>query len=88
MRGVWSVRELKRQIDSMYFERSGLSKDKKKLAELVEISAEKLTPAMVIRDPYVFEFLGRGALAPLAKQADEGGLRGHGFWSEACRGDG
>lgn len=58
MRGVWSVRELKRQIDSMYFERSGLSKNKKKLAELADVSAEKLTPAMVIRDPYVFEFLG------------------------------
>ena len=34
MRGNWSVRELKRQIGSLYYERSGLSKDKKQLAEL------------------------------------------------------
>ena len=30
--GNWSVRELKRQIASLYYERSGLSKNKKKLA--------------------------------------------------------
>jgi predicted nuclease of restriction endonuclease-like (RecB) superfamily len=29
--GNWSVRELKRQINSLYYERSGLSKNKKKL---------------------------------------------------------
>lgn len=34
IRGNWSVRELKRQISSLYYERSGLSKDKRKLAEL------------------------------------------------------
>jgi len=33
--GNWSVRALKRQIASLYYERSGLSNDKKKLAELV-----------------------------------------------------
>ncbi len=31
IRGNWSVRELKRQINSLYYERSGLSYDKKKL---------------------------------------------------------
>jgi hypothetical protein len=36
IKGCWSVRELKRQIASLYYERSGLSKDKKKLAEMVE----------------------------------------------------
>jgi len=30
IRGNWSVRELKRQINSLYYERSGLSKDKEK----------------------------------------------------------
>lgn len=34
IRGNWSVRELKRQIGSLYYERSGLSLDKKKLADL------------------------------------------------------
>jgi len=36
IRGNWSVRELKRQIASLYYERSGLSKDKKKLATMVQ----------------------------------------------------
>jgi hypothetical protein len=30
IRGNWSVREFKRQISSLYYERSGLSKDKEK----------------------------------------------------------
>jgi predicted nuclease of restriction endonuclease-like (RecB) superfamily len=55
--GNWSVRDLKRQIGSLYYERSGLSLDKKKLAELAQESAETQT-ALNIRDPYVFEFLG------------------------------
>ena len=58
VRGTWSVRELKRQIASLYYERSGLSRDKKKLAALVDAKVEHSTPALTIRDPYVFEFLG------------------------------
>ena len=58
IRGNWSVRELRRQIASLYYERSGLSKDKKKLAELVQSAAEHAEPALNIRDPYVSEFLG------------------------------
>jgi hypothetical protein len=58
IRGNWSVRELKRQINSLYYERSGLSKDKKKLAELAREGAETAEPKLAIRDPYVFEFLG------------------------------
>ena len=54
----WSVRELKRQIASLYYERSGLSKDKKKLAELVQSGTESAEPKLAVRDPYVFEFLG------------------------------
>lgn len=36
--GNWSVRELKRQIATLYFERSGLSKNKKKLSALVQVT--------------------------------------------------
>jgi predicted nuclease of restriction endonuclease-like (RecB) superfamily len=56
--GTWSVRELKRQIDSLYYERSSLSKNKKKLAKLVQKGVEKSASELPIRDPYVFEFLG------------------------------
>lgn len=58
IRGNWSVRELKRQIGSLYFERSGLSNYKEKLSELVRIDAEQAEPKLAIRDPYIFEFLG------------------------------
>ena len=58
MRGNWSVRELKRQIGSLYYERSGLSRDKEKLAELVQSGTESAEARLAIRDPYIFEFLG------------------------------
>ena len=57
MRGNWSVRELKRQIGSLYYERSGLSHNKTKLAELAQQGAER-DVTLNIRDPYIFEFLG------------------------------
>ena len=57
LRGNWSVRELKRQIASLYYERSGLSTDKDKLAAYVKGKAEQAV-ILNVRDPYVFEFLG------------------------------
>ena len=58
IRSQWSVRELKRQINSLYFERSALSKDKTALARHVQSLAEPDTPVLVVRDSYIFEFLG------------------------------
>ena len=58
IRGNWSVRELKRQVSSLYYERSGLSKNKEKLVELVKSGAEPAEPELAVRDPYIFEFLG------------------------------
>ena len=59
IRGNWSVRELRRQIASLYYQRSGLSKNKTKLAAIAHAGAETLQPAQIIRDPYIFEFLGQ-----------------------------
>ena len=58
IKGNWSVRELKRQIYSLYYERTGLSQDKKMITELANFRAETNAPKLAIRDPYVFEFLG------------------------------
>ena len=58
IRGNWSVRALKRQIATLYFERSGLSTDKNKLAALVQRGVETAEPKLAVRDPYIFEFLG------------------------------
>jgi predicted nuclease of restriction endonuclease-like (RecB) superfamily len=56
--GTWSVRELQRQIDSNYYERSGWSKRPEELARMVQGNAEIATLAMDIKSPFVFEFLG------------------------------
>jgi predicted nuclease of restriction endonuclease-like (RecB) superfamily len=58
LQGNWSVRELKRQIASLYYERSGLSRDKKKLAARVRRESEQAPLRLDVRDPYIFEFLG------------------------------
>jgi predicted nuclease of restriction endonuclease-like (RecB) superfamily len=58
IKGNWAVRELKRQIGSLYFERSGLSRNKARLYETANAVAPKSEPKDIIRDPYVFEFLG------------------------------
>lgn len=57
----WSVRELKRQIESSLFERLLLSREgpnKEQVLALALNGNEISTPADIIRDPYVFEFLG------------------------------
>ena len=41
IRGNWPVRELKRQIGSLNYERSGLPMNKEKLAELVRAGADQ-----------------------------------------------
>ncbi|MGI6394242.1 MAG: PDDEXK nuclease domain-containing protein [bacterium] len=54
----WSVRELKRQIDSALFERIALSKDKDKILELAQTGQEMTKAEDIVKDPYVLEFLG------------------------------
>ncbi|CAN7639178.1 PDDEXK nuclease domain-containing protein [Acidovorax sp. LjRoot194] len=58
LRGNWSVRELKRQISTLYYQRSGLSTEKTTLSQRAHAKAERADPQQIIRDPYVFEFLG------------------------------
>ncbi len=54
----WSVRELKRQMKSMLFHRLALSKDKAGVLEIAKKGSEIDTARDLIKDPYVFEFLG------------------------------
>lgn len=58
LRGNWSVRELKRQVATQYYQRSGLSTNKTAVSRLAHANAEQTAPQQIIRDPYVFEFLG------------------------------
>ena len=59
LRGGWSVRQLKRQISSQFYERTALSKNK--AAMLVKEGEPRpedhLLPQEAIKDPFIFEFL-------------------------------
>lgn len=60
-RSGWSVREMKRQISTSLFERLLLSDgkaNKEKVYELATKGQELETPEDIVKDPYVFEFLG------------------------------
>jgi predicted nuclease of restriction endonuclease-like (RecB) superfamily len=92
-KGNWSVRELKRQIGSLYFERSGLSIKPDKIAAIVRPKAEIAESRLVIRDPYIFEFLGLKSHETMGESDLENSLLdklqsflielGHGFCFEA-----
>lgn len=58
IKGNWSVRELKRQVESLLFERVGLSSDKKSLLQSLENKKEVFNPASIIKEPYILEFTG------------------------------
>lgn len=53
----WSVRELKRQINSMLFERLALSKDTKSVMRMAKKGQIVEKPEDAIKDPYILEFL-------------------------------
>lgn len=57
----WSVRTLRERIDSMLYERTALSKspDETIARELATLrDAQRMSPALVMRDPYILDFLG------------------------------
>lgn len=58
IRGCWTVTELDRQVSSQYYERMGLSKDKKGLQRLASKNAQQLIPSDILRNPVTLEFLG------------------------------
>ncbi|GAX61581.1 hypothetical protein SCALIN_C25_0028 [Candidatus Scalindua japonica] len=57
MRGGWSVRDLKRQIDSQFYKRILLSKNRAGLLKKTTNSDEPVSPEAMIKDPYILEFL-------------------------------
>lgn len=93
IKGNWSVNELERQIYSLYYERSGLSKDKIKLSDIVNKKAVSLTPKDIINNPVAIEFLGLNDRAIVTESDLEQAIldnlqwflleMGHGFCFEA-----
>jgi predicted nuclease of restriction endonuclease-like (RecB) superfamily len=93
IKGSWSVRELRRQINTLYFERSGMSLNKEKLREITQETAETFDPKEIIKSIYSFEFLGLKAQEVVEEKDLEVALLnhiqnfllelGHGFCFEA-----
>lgn len=91
IKGTWSVRELKRQINALLFERSGISKKPELLLPTITSIPEQQKG--LVKDVYTFEFLG----LPIKDAVEESDLEsalldhlrefilelGHGFCLEA-----
>jgi len=58
IRGNWSVRQLDRQIQSMLYERTALSRRKLSVIAKAHEKPITLKPEDEIKDPYILEFLG------------------------------
>lgn len=93
IKGGWNVRELRRQINTLYYERSGISKKPEQLSKVVQRKAERLDPEDIIKSPFTFEFLGLRAKDVVYENDLEKALlehlenylleMGHGFCFEA-----
>jgi predicted nuclease of restriction endonuclease-like (RecB) superfamily len=93
VKGSWSVVELERQINTLYYERSGLSKNKEALSALVNRKAIQLQPKDIINTPVALEFLNLSERALVTEDVLEETIldnlqaflleMGHGFCFEA-----
>lgn len=54
----WTSRTLKRQVDSLLYERLAMSQDKVKILALSQEGQDVRKPSDIIKDPMVLEFLG------------------------------
>ncbi|SMC56603.1 PDDEXK nuclease domain-containing protein [Pedobacter nyackensis] len=77
---AWSIREMKRQIDSSLFERLLLSSgkvNKEKVLELAQNGQEISKAEDLLKNPYVFEFLGMPENKPFLEKDLEAKLIRH-----------
>ena len=76
----WSKRELKRQIDSSLFQRLLLSDGKTNKQKVLELARKGQTinnPTDILKEPYVFEFLGITENKPILESDLEKNLINH-----------
>jgi predicted nuclease of restriction endonuclease-like (RecB) superfamily len=87
LKNHWSVRELKRAMGTLLYERTGLSTDKDAVLAKAQ-GTESLLPADVIKNPYVLEFLGLSEKAEYSENDLEQAIINHlqDFLLEAGRG--
>jgi predicted nuclease of restriction endonuclease-like (RecB) superfamily len=80
LNSFWSIRELKRQIDSSLYERILLSqgtKNKEKVIALAQKGQELTNAEDILKNPYVFEFLGIPENKPFTEKDLEAKLIRH-----------
>lgn len=60
LRGGWTIKQLNRQINSQFYERAALSRNKAAMLRKGErpLPEDAVTPEEEIKDPFVLEFLG------------------------------
>lgn len=58
IRSALSVRELKRQIGSLTYERTGRAHNKGKVLDIIQTEVETQSPTDILKTPYIFDFLG------------------------------
>jgi hypothetical protein len=80
LRDGWTIRQLARQIETQFYERSALSKNKAAMLQSGERrrSTDAISPEEQLKDPFVLEFLGlrRGAPRPSVLDTGSWGRRG------------
>lgn len=80
LREDWSVRELQRQVESLLYERTGLSINKKAVIERARKQARGSGPdsiAEIMRDPYILEFVGLAERSEYSEEELETELLNH-----------
>jgi hypothetical protein len=80
LRNRWLVRELKRQIDSLLYERVGLSRDKEGVLALAKEGDLTTSPAEMVRDLYVAEEVREVKYLPLFPYDSKKRIGGHPSW--------
>ena len=79
LKGNWSKRQLQRQIESLLYERTGLSTDKQAVIQAGREQAPAAPQALadLVRDPYVLEFTGLAELPRYRESTLETALLNH-----------
>lgn len=70
----WSVRELKRQVDSALYQRLSLSRDKEGVRKLARDGQQISSAKDTLKDPYILEFLNLPELYQYSEKDLEQGL--------------
>ena len=77
LKGHWSKRQLQRQIESLLYERTGLSTNKKKAIELARKQEPQESFIDLLRDPYILEFTNLSDLPVYSEEQLETALLDH-----------